>query len=926
MLRTSLASVLLVPLVSVLLLGRSDRTATRDHLAMERERALRNTSATARLIVGEPERIHVIEGRTVWRSGVVHELAGSVLVTDGGTLIIEAGARIEARPGVFLDVTRLGRVVAAGTALQPIVLSCTSEPQYEGCWGGLTLRGAGALNFGSLTSPAARGNGVAGCLESASGTAGYGGCDPADSSGVLQYVRVEYAAKGLQLLGVGAGTLIDFVQVNRSAGDGLTVVGGSADLSHLFLTANQGYGLSWRSGWRGRGQFISVQQDAATNLGGISGSNEGATASTFSGEPRSAPTLLNVTLIAPPPAMAPVGDGPVAIHLRRGTAGVIRNVLIHTVTTALDIDDSRTCLQTAGTPPLAITNVVIASTTQLGSPDPDPNSCEPYVTPDVEAGWLGDPANEVGVVTDQAVANALIRNVTDLVLPDLRPANGGAAATNPAATPPADDFFDASATFIGAIPVNVTTRSEIPWYAGWTSPAPALPMPGIIAGTVASPTRGPLPGVIVQAALGRETITSAAGAYTLALPAGDHLLTATALPVGCSAQPLATAVVSGLTASGDITVLCSVVAGLSLGAFHGCAVSTDGMAQCWGRNDFGVVGDGTTITPRLLPVLVAGNNVFDASSLSSGYTHSCALRGGRAACWGLNFLGALGVGTAGLFAAAPVDVGNSGTPSFTRISTGGYHACALTAAGVAWCWGWNQEGQAGSPPTTASVLIPAPVPAGPLTFTQITAGESHTCALTATGEAWCWGGNGRGELGTDPDVLGTASATPVLVPGGHVFAQLDAGTMHTCGVTTAGVAYCWGSQELGQLGNGVVGGRSDGPVLVSGSELFLQLSAGGHTTCGVTTAHAVQCWGSGTSGVLGNGTTTATQATPVAVSGSLVADGVVVNLSEPAGATACAFTSDGDAFCWGAGGAGQLGNGALGSSAVPIQVLIRGPS
>jgi len=865
-----------------------------------------------------------IDRPTTWRANELHELTSTVVVEAGGTLTIEAGTRIEARSGASIEISREGRLIAQGTPYQPIVFTCTSVPKYEGCWGGLTVRGNAPINFGTSSSLPVRGTGASGCRESAAGDAGFGGCDPADSSGVLRYSRVEYASRGLELLGVGRKTVIDFVQVNRSGADGVTVVGGTPDLRHLFLTANIGYGLSWRSGWRGRGQFIIVQQDERANLGGILGSNEGAAPTTFDGEPRSAPTLMNVSIISPFANGNPLSGDPSALRLRRGTAGIIRNVLVHSAATALDIDDSRTCLETSGTARLTLTNVVVANTTTLGSPDVDPLSCEPYVSPDVEAAWLNDPSNSALIITDPAVANALIRQATNLTVPDLRPAVGGATVTGPVAVPPNDGFFDVSANFIGAVPANVAVRNEIPWYSGWTVPAPVPPIPGIVAGTVASTTLGPLSGVIVRSANGRETTTSASGMYSFGLPAGEHQLTANSLPVGCGVAARSVTVISGASSTADFAVDCTSVASVSVGTFNGCVLSSAGVGQCWGGNEYGMLGDGTIVSPRTTPAFVAGSNIFDANSLSSGYTHSCVLRSGRAMCWGLNFFAALGVGSAGLFSPQPVAVGISSTPSFVRLSAGGYHSCGLTSSGAAWCWGWNQENQTGQTGATVQ-LLPLRVEAGALAFSQISAGESHTCALTAAGEAWCWGGNGRAELGTDPLVVGTQSAIPILVPGGHTFASIDAGTVHTCGVTTSGEAYCWGSQEFGQLGNGLVGGASSGPTLVSGGVQYLQISAGGQTTCAVTTTRAVQCWGAGASGVLGNGTTATVQSSPVTVVGGHVAGGVVVNLSEPVGATACLFTTGGAAYCWGAGASGQLGNGTLLPSSVPVQVQTRSP-
>ena len=117
----------------------------------------------------------------------------------------------------------------------------------------------------------------------------------------------------------------------------------------------------------------------------------------------------------------------------------------------------------------------------------------------------------------------------------------------------------------------------------------------------------------------------------------------------------------------------------------------------------------------------------------------------------------------------------------------------------------NFEGQIGTGVIGSSVLVPTRVSDGGLRSTKIAAGESHTCALTSAGTAYCWGGNGRGELGADPAAVGFASATPHAVPGGFTFASLDAGEVHTCGVTSAGAGMCWGSREFGQVGDGVIG-------------------------------------------------------------------------------------------------------------------------
>src|SRR5207247_1488086 len=153
------------------------------------------------------------------------------------------------------------------------------------------------------------------------------------------------------------------------------------------------------------------------------------------------------------------------------------------------------------------------------------------------------------------------------------------------------------------------------------------------------------------------------------------------------------------------------------------------------------------------------------------------------------------------------------TPPFAAVSAGGLHTCGLTAAGVAYCWGYNGFGQLGDGTTTdrsTPVLVAAP--AG-VSFAAVSAGLRHTCGLTAAGAAYCWGWNASGQLG---DGTTTSRPSPVLVaaPAGVSFAAVRADYSYTCGLTAAGAAYCWGDNTSGQLGDGTTTSRS-GPVLVA---------------------------------------------------------------------------------------------------------------
>jgi alpha-tubulin suppressor-like RCC1 family protein len=190
------------------------------------------------------------------------------------------------------------------------------------------------------------------------------------------------------------------------------------------------------------------------------------------------------------------------------------------------------------------------------------------------------------------------------------------------------------------------------------------------------------------------------------------------------------------------------------------------------------------------------------------------------------------------------------------LTAGGGYTCGLTSGGVAYCWGRNVSGQLGDGTTTYR-LTPVPV-AGRLIFTSLSAGGSHTCGLATTGAAYCWGWNGFGQLG---DGTTTSSLTPVSVAGGLTFANLTTTSTgglfsaHSCGRTSTGVAYCWGRNALGQLGDGTTH-SSLTPVPVAGGLTFVGLSAGGSHTCGWTLQVAAYCWGWNGDGQLGDGTTT----------------------------------------------------------------------
>lgn len=212
-------------------------------------------------------------------------------------------------------------------------------------------------------------------------------------------------------------------------------------------------------------------------------------------------------------------------------------------------------------------------------------------------------------------------------------------------------------------------------------------------------------------------------------------------------------------------------------------------------------------------------------------------------------------------------------------------------------------------------------------FASVTTGNNHTCGVTPTGVAYCWGDNSSGQLGNGTT---TNSATPVPVSGGLTFAFVSAGGQHTCGVTSfpsnsfvGGTLYCWGDNAFGQLGDGTTT-NSATPVAVSGGGLFFDLSAGSRHTCAISGLYVRYCWGDNSFGQLGNGTTT-NSATPVAVSG-VISGGFWTQVSAGSSHTCSVFQPENfptssSAYCWGDNSAGQFGNGTTTSSSVPVSVF-----
>lgn len=365
------------------------------------------------------------------------------------------------------------------------------------------------------------------------------------------------------------------------------------------------------------------------------------------------------------------------------------------------------------------------------------------------------------------------------------------------------------------------------------------------------------------------------------------------------------------TESSAFDIVLSFVS-ISAGGFHTCGVTEARHAYCWGVNA-GSFGDGT-IENSQTPVLVSGGHSF--ASLSLGYIYTCGITTtGEAYCWGLNNCGQLGDGTDEQFRYVPTQV--FGDLRFTSLSAGYNHTCALSTGGDAYCWGDNRSGWLGTG-VSGDVHTPELVTGG-LAFASVSAGGFHTCGITTGEAAHCWGANYIGQLGDST----TIEQSPVPVAGGLVLTSISCGFDHTCGITSDGEAYCWGANHFGQLGNGTPTPSLSTPVYtpvpVAGDLAFASISLGGESerghTCGLTTRGEAYCWGWNAGGQLGDGTNS-DRYTPTPVSGGLV----FASLSLGRGHT-CGVTTDGEAYCWGLNQSGQLGDGTTNHSSVPVRVV-----
>ena len=351
--------------------------------------------------------------------------------------------------------------------------------------------------------------------------------------------------------------------------------------------------------------------------------------------------------------------------------------------------------------------------------------------------------------------------------------------------------------------------------------------------------------------------------------------------------------VSGISTATDVDVYQS----------HACARLADGTVRCWGEDTYGQLGDGSGTTDgALTPVVVSG--LSDATAITTGRDHSCALRtGGVLSCWGGGYFGELGTGTQ---TDTDVPVAVPGLTGVTEVSAGEIHMCAVATAGTVWCWGHNSLGQVADG-TRVNATSPKLVQ-GLAGTTDLDAGSNHTSAVQVPGGLRCWGSNSSGQLANGVEPRSASPSTPALGDGQGV--SMNRG--HACAVRADGTVQCWGSNDDGQLGDGTRT-TSALPVTVQGVTGAVTVDAGERHSCATLAAGGVSCWGDNDSGQLGNDSYN-DSLTPVPVSGlsGTIVDEVAAGFSHT-----CAQLEDGSLRCWGSNQYGQLGTGTTTARGCP---------
>ena len=331
------------------------------------------------------------------------------------------------------------------------------------------------------------------------------------------------------------------------------------------------------------------------------------------------------------------------------------------------------------------------------------------------------------------------------------------------------------------------------------------------------------------------------------------------------------------------------------------------VAYSWGYNG-ARLGDNTTVN-KSSPVTVVGGITNWSQISSNSFGHSLAISDGVAYAWGVNAFSALGDDTS-VDKSSPVLVAG-GITNWTQVSAGRLHSLGI-AGGVAYGWGSNGAGKLGDNTSISGRSSPVTVAGGITNWSQISGGFSHSLGVTDTGVAYAWGSNTDGRLGDGTTIN---KSSPVTVVGGLTWSQVSAGGGNSLGIA-GGIAYAWGIGSYGRLGDGTTVDKSSPVTVLGGITNWTQVSAGAGHGLGLTEDGIAYAWGTGLSGRLGDGTTV-NKSSPITVIGG------ITNWSQLSASAnhSLGLTNTGIAYGWGVNGYGRLGDGTTIDKSSPVTVL-----
>ena len=367
---------------------------------------------------------------------------------------------------------------------------------------------------------------------------------------------------------------------------------------------------------------------------------------------------------------------------------------------------------------------------------------------------------------------------------------------------------------------------------------------------------------------------------------------------------------------------------IAVGMSHACALSDAGEVSCWGDNSFGQLGNSdTSITSSSSALRISG---LTATSITAGRDHTCALiTDGTIKCWGSNTNGQLGTGdTSYQLSATPRQV--SGITNATTVSAGAMHVCAVVDNGAVKCWGAGAKYRLGLASSYGQNDVSTPTSVAGLTgltAIQVTGGTSQSCALLSTKAVKCWGDNASGQLGAGATSSATPSPRAVSGIDGSTAsaAQISMGSQHACAVLTDGTAKCWGNGGSGRIGNGATTTAATPATVKMGNNTLTgirSIAAGAESSCAVINSGEVVCWGNNAAGQLGNGALVSqSQAVSTGIANAIA---VAADLGSNVAGTGhnCALLSDSSVKCWGTGTSFVLGNGSTASSSTPVSAAV----